>query len=206
MNSTRRQDSARPAKRFGRLTRPGCLRGPRRLLLVPLLAAAGIVLAPPLPGHESLYQYLEVRQLECGDYGISIPIHLAELADDLGIDPNRGDLEWWADLSPAERETLAGRARAFLETCFRFTDPSVSVKLANSLSADGISARAENSIRPGCAVASITIPREMKELSCLYRLAHKRLMLVIIRPGRFPRVLDHPSPSEIAIRLSPSSS
>lgn len=158
-----------------------------------VLAALGILgTSPPLPcsAHDSLYQVIEIHVDASGNRTLSISIHLAELATDFGVDPNRADLDWWPALSADEQKEILARADALLADRFAFDEKSLTGAFRHPFSRGGISEETTESARPGCLIATAALDRNIGKLKLTYTATEKRLMVVTTRPGAFPKVID----------------
>lgn len=152
-----------------------------------LLLGLGFGGTPSPSAHESLYEWIEIRVDEDGSAEVEFTIHAASLVPDWGIDPTSSDDSWFAQLDPSERQELGVRAIAWITAFYE-----IKVNEGALLTVDPIvvPASLDNAARPGCFAATASFLSNSTALSIDYRGKEKRLMVVTIRPGAFPRTID----------------
>lgn len=151
---------------------------------------AAILLASfQLSGHDSLYNYIEIRPADPGSIEIEFTVHAAELVP--GVDPNSTDLLWIQDLTDEEVETLLSHARDFVASSYLCSLPPGCDIIFPDCARLRELALEMDAPRPGCIVARATISRTHQPVALRYSSeAQKRLMLVVTSPGAFPKVHD----------------
>lgn len=170
-------------------------------VLLPLLLAlaAGVAGA-----HDSLYLYAEVRLPDRGEGGggeLVFSVHAAELpsAAALGADPLGTSLDWFERADGPARGLLLGEAADYVARTFEVSLDGTNPRPAGAErgfdlvwpSFPAEESEAATAARPGFLAASASLPPGSRRVIVrLSPLAEKRLLVVINRPGAFPKVHD----------------
>lgn len=161
----------------------------------------------PANGHDSLYDYLEVRPLEDGRTEIAISLHAADFAGKGTVDPDTNDTGWFTELNSVEKHALVSRANRFLQSALILSlPPDASGREALPLTTPLLpqNVKIDTGARPGSLIATHILPLSPSKLSVSY-FGKKRLLVVISRPKSFPEVTDLPPESARTIPVIPSS-
>lgn len=151
--------------------------------------------SPFCAGHDSLYNYVEIRLGTSGDATVDFSVHGPELAADYGVDPLETGTGWLDALTDEQIDTLFKHAGEFVLHSFRVEDEDKNLLSPENLrfptpSETKHSWESQEGARPGSIVGSLHLDRAPGVLTIHYSDAAKRLMLVISRPGKFPKVYD----------------
>ena len=161
------------------------------------------------PGHDSLYNYVEI-QIHEESLSIEFSVHAAEIAGDLGIDPTETDTSWFLKLSEDETKSLLTKADQFISQSYRISGNSFPLDDDGSLAIHFEEPqtlrkmwRKEVSTRPGSLPGKITSSQLPAAIQIEYLNPEKRLLLVINRPGAFPKAYDIAPGESKKLTLSP---
>lgn len=145
--------------------------------------------------HDSLYNYIEVRINPDSEIRIDFSVHGPELAITYGVDPLTTDTSWLDVLSPDQAKKLLDDAGSFILKTFQVCSADENLLTASDLFLPTLpevkeSWKMSEGARPGSFVGTLLLPTSLESVTFQYGKADKRLMLVVTRPGSFPKVYD----------------
>jgi hypothetical protein len=157
----------------------------------PLHLAAALLCALCSPGisHDSLYDYLEIRFLKLDRIEIALSVHAADFSHRVPVDLSSVETDWFDALSSSEKTELIARANQSVNAALKFTISDGASDAAFPVPEIPPTALIDSGARPGSLIATSTLPEATKHLTLHYS-GQKRLMVVVIRPGAFPKVHD----------------
>ncbi|MDF1860834.1 MAG: hypothetical protein P1U87_11520 [Verrucomicrobiales bacterium] len=170
-----------------------------------LVAALLCFTHSPGISHDSLYDYLEIRFLENNHIEVTLSVHAADFSNRESVDLSSVETDWFRALPPSEKAELIARANQSVSSAVAFSlqegnapDTTFPVPTIPR------TATIDSGARPGSLIASAILPESADRLVLRYS-GEKRLMVVVIRPGAFPKVHDlaPDSTGEFPLRPAP---